>query len=142
MARSALETAGEFGECRPWVPRSPPVAYSAGPVRRLHEVSTLAGSIPLLTIVDAIASLITVSIQQAPVILPAGELAFIVEARSLDGANRTVMIGDIRRKVIAVRKCANHRVTLPRNSIICRHHCGRGRALSVLRQRRFGVVVH
>jgi hypothetical protein len=52
------------------------------------------------------------------------------------------VIGDIRRKVIAVRECADHRVTLPRHSAVCRHHCGRGRALSVLGQRRFGVVVH
>jgi len=60
---------------------------------------------PLLTIVDAIAALITVAVQQAPAILPARKLAFIVEARSFDGANRTVVIGDIRRKVIAVREC-------------------------------------
>jgi hypothetical protein len=52
-------------------------------------------SLPLLTIVNAIATFVTVAIQQAAAILAARELVIIVEARSFDGANRTVVIGDI-----------------------------------------------
>src|SRR6516225_9508796 len=126
-------TALESGECRLTGPPARPRPSGRGPSGAYTRVSTLrGGSIPLLAIVDAIATLITVAVQQAPAILPARKLAFIVEARSFDGANRTVVIGDIRRKVIAVRECADHRVTLPRHSTVCCHHCDRGGGLSVL----------